>query len=518
MKTLILSILLTFSVFRPAMAIQSDDEALHFEIGQSLLIELPENYQNWTLQKKYSYVEALAASSNQSPLYFKVNEFEAIKPYLELHMEIARGAGSSGGGNWVVRGDEYILADLFVEQPSDFDFSAITTTPIELSYALEYKVFEIQQLLENYFIEFNFQLRDNVNFYLTNRLPCQDSMPVDSSHQQVQFGCTKGNSVYLLEKVFNNEEIPVKEKALAIIHERLRGRSVNGDNDFLIAKFIKAVNFLIEKKKQQVDFNDRQVLTEGDKSYYFDLYESAKELGLTVPQGYFGIFMNGGGGDFSKISDFDSNECIGPECLVFLDNGFETRFRSKYEVEKSFIGIGTKLVATDSFIRTIRNSIILDHSIITSSFLDNATIVSSNINNCDLRSSQKQIQYSELKNVQTKGAVNIEGTMIRPLKKSTKIILHDRVILKNFGFMGPPLHGNSDNIDEVVMTIDSNVLLENFFMTTNRSIHFVGNVKFEGNDYGYYGRWFTLASRFVGSSSPIVIKNKKTFLRRATLE
>ena len=373
---------------------------------------------------------------------------------------IYAGGHESHGGSVLIRDNEVIIADPFVQKtnpPSDGE--SMTFSDELKSYLLH-----VKQLLENYDIsgENPFGLNNNVDFWrhkvfgsdiqyrYSEELPCEDPFSVvpGTDGELVQFACTINRITWFKKSIF--EQLSLKDQVLAIIHERLHAFTFEGHN--LISDFISIIRTMLTIQNEQFH-GERRRLTEDEFNQILRIRKVAHQLGFK-PTG-----ENPSTLDITSVGGGVVNHSVVP-WSVFIGIGSL--------VENSTLSGNLEIMYSMIQRSNISGGKIINSYINNSSNLNNCRIENSRLINTNLVAQNSSILNSEfLRSTDDWLLEQLTNTLLGEDYRFGSFILDDDVILNHVQFRcakSNPYGHDIQSCADLKIHIKQNVQLANLSM------------------------------------------------------
>ncbi|MGZ3748911.1 MAG: hypothetical protein ACXVCD_16375, partial [Pseudobdellovibrionaceae bacterium] len=215
-----------------------------------------------------------------------------------------------------------------------------------------------------------------------NNVPCEHYLPKLNREvdDHFQYGCTFATHTYLF--VDKWRQASIENQAYAIIHERMWAANPQADQRD-IATFVGWTQKFETRYVQQIQFNDRSLLSEKEMEGYSEWFQAAQKLGL-------GFFLKDT--EFSVLpgGGLIRNTCPG-----------------RIQVLNSFVGVGTLLSVSRCKARlSIENSVILASFLKDDYFSEEKTYIVNNSTIIDSDLERNFIKDSKL------FATNVENSVL----------------------------------------------------------------------------------------------------------
>lgn len=291
----------------------------------------------------------------------------------------------SGGGSYALIDGRAVISDPYYAGVPVSKIEKITPASFhDLPKEVQAYVSQIERFLNKYYHSFRGEttLRkffdgivrtETQEYFLVpatreNNVPCEHYLPKLNREvdDHFQYGCTFGNQTYLF--VDKWRQASIENQAYAIIHERLWAANPQADQRD-IATFVGWTQKFETRYIQQIQFNDRSLLSEKEMQGYSEWFQASKKIG-------FGILIY--------------NLRVLPGGGVILSSCPE-----KVQVSNSFVGVGTRVYVNCETVLSIQNSVILGSHITYGMFaheksyvISNSTIIDGNLNINNIRESK----------------------------------------------------------------------------------------------------------------------------------
>jgi hypothetical protein len=271
-------------------------------------------------------------------------------------------ANGGGGGSFLKVDGQWRLSDSFYDDVGEDHYFK------ELPKELRLYVLHARIIMESYGINGdnfwdNYVKGDRVIYTFVSeeefkKVRCAKYLPPvkEEGEEHTQFGCTTGNTTYLIASLF--KEASVLEQALAVIHERLWSLNPNPDQQRYIARLTSALGKLLKRRDDQQIRGDRTPLTAADLKVYDRLEKAAQQFGFET--GVIRLLKDKDDGNFALKGPLSSQ--------VWLNGGGLRPMSGEVVDENTFLGIGAHVHGGEKTV--IRNSTLLQSTVWSATLAD----------------------------------------------------------------------------------------------------------------------------------------------------